>query len=187
MLVGSGVKGRGGALLAYSSDSAEADAEDAPGAWQGSSAGHNDSASSDASSSTLAAGWTYGGQLCSVADLAGAHAELASMSADLAGSSSAGSSRSIGGGRGSQATASAAHELGEVWECPLLAQLPLGPASSGEGADEGSGGWRPQGSGSGGSGRPWLLAVSPYPAKPPHTPSNPVLYWIGQLKKEGTR
>lgn len=135
MLLGSGVKGKGGALLAYSSDGGGGDG---------------------ASGSSLAEGWQYDGALCSAEDLlqaAAAAGQAGGAAADPAARAAA------------AADAAAAHELGEVWECPLLAQLPpLDPCST-----------EPPGE------RRWLLAVSPYPVQPPHTPSNPVLCWIGQL------
>lgn len=108
----------------------------------------------DGGTSSLAAGWEYAGPVCSVAD-------LADGPADVAGTASW-----------------AAHELGEVWECPLLARLPACTADAGNGSGSGSGAR---------TDAPWLLAVSPYPAKPPYAPSNPVLYWIGGLNKDGTR
>ncbi len=151
MLLGSGTKERGGALLGYRS----------PGVGGRSS----DSEGSDGpAGSSLAVGWEYTGPVCSVADLAAA--DLADVSADVADSF----------GR-------AAPELGEVWECPLLARLPGGAGSNGSS----NGGSANSGSRISAEEAPWLLAVSPYPAKPPNAPSNPVLYWIGRLSSDGTR
>ena len=131
MLLGSGLEGSGGALLAYSSSGSPADG-----------------------GSSLAGGWQYEGQVCGAADLAAAAA------AD---------------GGGSSASLCAAHELGAVWECPLL--VPLQPGGSKSSSSNGGSA----------STQLWLLAVSPYPVKPPHSPSNPVLYWIGHLDGSGTR
>ncbi|KAL4419945.1 hypothetical protein ABPG75_007043 [Micractinium tetrahymenae] len=128
------------------------------GSVHGSLGGSSGGDSNGSASSSLATGWEYAGPVCSVAD-------LADGPADVAGTASW-----------------AAHELGEVWECPLLARLPAGAGSmtsgDGGGGDSGS---------VGSSDALWLLAVSPYPAKPPHSPSNPVLYWIGRLSEDGTR
>jgi hypothetical protein len=80
----------------------------------------------------------------------------------------------------------AAHELGEVWECPLLARL---PAAAGTGTNGSAGGSTCGTNGIQESAvrGPWLLAVSPYPVKPPHSPCNPVLYWVGSLDESATR
>lgn len=141
MLLGSGVKGAGGALLTYSSDGGDSDGE---------------------SGSSLAGGWRCEGMLCSAAELLQAAAE-------------AGQRSTADGGPAASAAAAAdvaaAHELGEVWECPLLAQLPPAGPDHGASPEE----------------RRWLLAVSPYPVKPPHSPSNPVLCWVGQLDASRTR
>ncbi|PRW33560.1 Arabinanase levansucrase invertase [Chlorella sorokiniana] len=165
MLLGSGVKGAGGALLVYSSSG--------PG---GSSNG-----GSDAEPSSLAAGWRYTGPVCSVADL-----KAAAAAADEAAAAS--TSPAADGADPSSLTAAvlspaaAAHELGEVWECPLLAQMPAPPSSSSSGGSGSNGG-----RGSGPAQPPWLLAVSPYPCKPPNVKSNPVLYWLGGMNLEATR
>ena len=131
MLLGSGLEGSGGALLAYSSS--------------GSAAGGG--------GSSLAGGWQYEGEVCGAGDLEAAAAANGGSSASL----------------------SAAHELGAVWECPLL--VPLQPGGSKSSSSNGGSA----------SKQLWLLAVSPYPVKPPHSPSNPVLYWIGHLDGSGTR
>lgn len=151
MLLGSGTKERGGALLGYRSPRAGGRSSGSEG-----SDGH--------AGSSLAVGWEYTGPVCSVADLAAA--DLADVSADVADSF----------GR-------AAPELGEVWECPLLARLPGGAGSNGNS----NGGSANSGSRISAEEAPWLVAVSPYPAKPPNAPSNPVLYWIGRLGSDGTR
>lgn len=141
MLLGSGIKGAGGALLGYASDA---------------SSGGCDGTSS------LAGGWRYTGPVCSAADLLAAAAELAGGANAPATSPSAAKAA---------AAAASACELGEVWECPLLARLPAAPTQG------------PQ--------QPlWLLAVSPFPVKPPyapHQPANPVLYWVGHMCDDGTR
>ena len=146
MLLGSGVQGRGGALLGYRS-TGQSVRSISPG---------DNSGCDSAAGSSLATGWEYAGPVCSVADLAAD--DLADGPADVAGAASW-----------------AAHELGEVWECPQLARFPAGAADNTSG-----------GAGSTGEAR-WLLAVSPYPAKPPHTPSNPVLYWIGSMSEDCNR
>ena len=148
MLLGSGVKGAGGALLGYRSSSGRGDS-------------HGGSGGSDSEGSSLAGGWQYTGPVCSVADLEAA----AQAAGSLAGATSARPAAAL-------TPAAAAHELGEVWECPLLAQPP--PAHSGS-----SGGWPGE--------APWLLAVSPYPCKPPNVKTNPVLYWIGRMDAAATR
>lgn len=185
MLLGSGIKGAGGALLGYSSSSLGV----------GSSSGGSSSSSSSSSSgdkpSSLAAGWHYTGPVCSVADLvraamaAGEDVDAESSVPD--GASSGGSPR--GDTAGSAAVlspAAAAYELGEVWECPLLAQLP--PPSHSRSSAAGQGAEQAIDGGSSSPGQaPWLLAVSPYPCKPPNVKSNPVLYWIGRMNGEATR
>lgn len=174
MLLGSGVKGAGGALLGYSSSS-------------GDSAGAG-STSSEEPPSSLAAGWRYAGPVCSVVDLqdaAAAAGEAAGLHASGTTKASPSGDEGFAGAAGAAALspAAAAHELGEVWECPLLAQLPP-PPSSGSRHSGGSGG---SGSGITPQQAPWLLAVSPYPCKPPNVKSNPVLYWIGSMNAEATR
>jgi hypothetical protein len=165
MLLGSGVKGAGGALLVYSS----------------SGPGGSSNSGSDAEPSSLAAGWRYTGPVCSVADL-----KAAAAAADEAAAAS--TSPAADGADPSSPTAAvlspaaAAHELGEVWECPLLAQMPAPPSSSSSGGSGSNGG-----RGSGPAQPPWLLAVSPYPCKPPNVKSNPVLYWLGGMNLEATR
>lgn len=145
MLLGSGIKGAGGALLGYRAGLSAADG-----------------------GSSLAAGWRYEGPVCSVSDLAAAAA------AELEGGGSPGGSP----GGAAVPAAAAAHELGEVWECPLLARLPRARSGGGSGEEaEGEEGEEPL----------WLLAVSPYPKKPPHHPSNPVLYWVGRMEPGGSR
>lgn len=139
MLLGSGFKGGGGALLGYSSDGG----------------------TNSCGATTLAEGWQYTGPVCSVADLAAAQAELAGGAAALGPAASA-----------DMSPAAAAHELGEVWECPLLAQLPAAEGAAAAAAGGEDRGAEPPA---------WLLAVSPYPVKPPHSPSNPVLYWVGGM------
>ncbi|KAI3425312.1 hypothetical protein D9Q98_009077 [Chlorella vulgaris] len=156
MLLGSGVKGRGGALLAYSSSSSSAASLHTGGASDGVSSN---------SSSSLAQGWRYRGELCSVADL-----EAAALDAGLLSGSSL----------------AAAHELGEVWECPLLARLPAAAGTGTNGSMLGSTGGN-NGIQESAVRGPWLLAVSPYPVKPPHSPCNPVLYWVGSLDESATR
>ena len=174
MLLGSGVKGAGGALLGYSCSSGDS--------------GGAGSTSSEEQLSSLAAGWRYTGPVCSVADLQDAAATAAAEAAGVhasgtnTGSPSGGAGLAGAAGAAALSPAAAAHELGEVWECPLLAQLPPPPGSSGtdRGGGASSSGCTPQRA-------PWLLAVSPYPCKPPNVKSNPVLYWIGSMNAEATR
>ena len=164
MLLGSGVRGSGGALLAYGSRGGTGGSAGDGNVGNGISSATSSSSSddcacgdgSDCSGSSLARGWRYEGQVCSAADLA--EAAQASSATEASGALSG----------------AAADELGEVWECPLLVRLP----TPGGGAGDGGGGSRRQ---------PWLLAVSPYPVKPPHSPSNPVLYWIGGMDEGATR
>lgn len=186
MLLGSGVKGAGGALLGYSSSHpGVGSSNDGSGSGSGGSSSGNES-------SSLATGWRYTGPVCSVADLkraaAAAGEDLDAESSVPDGASSGGSPRD--GTAGSAAVlspAAAAHELGEVWECPLLAQLP--PPSHSRSSAAGQGVEQAIDGGSSSPGQaPWLLAVSPYPCKPPNVKSNPVLYWIGCMNgEEATR
>ncbi|KAI7843004.1 hypothetical protein COHA_003337 [Chlorella ohadii] len=210
MLLGSGMKGAGGALLGYATS------------FAGTTSGSSDSGSGsdgieEQPSSSLAAGWRYTGPVCSVADLyrAAAAADEAgdactSPATDSSLTATPRSGTAAAGAAAALSPAAAAHELGEVWECPLLAQLPLPPssaapaASAGAAPPNGSGGSRGSSGGSSGGGSsgggtgggrvstksedaPWLLAVSPYPCKPPNIKSNPVLYWIGGMNAEATR